>query len=197
MLRTLFAMVAIAFVGRGAQAQITQFCFPGTGSTIPCPCGQPPNPAGGCANFGISFTSGAVLQASGNASVLNDSIVFLTTNHRTAPPGGILNAFWTASGTTVPFGIKAGAGVKCADVMQRRLYLKTTNSFGPMPGSVSAPQPGDLSVTARCNQLLINISPGQTRHYFNVYRDALAAGPCNNTNDVVNTTNAVSITWGP
>jgi hypothetical protein len=56
---------------------------------------------------------------------------------------------------------------------------------------------GDLSISARSAQLNSPISPGETRYYFNVYRDPAAAGPCGNTASTVNTTNAGSITWNP
>jgi len=41
----------------------------------------------------------------------------------------------------------------------------------------------------------VTISAGETRHYFNLYRDNQAATPCGNTASTVNTTNAGSITW--
>jgi hypothetical protein len=54
---------------------------------------------------------------------------------------------------------------------------------------------GDPSISARSATLSVPISAGQTRHYFNVYRDPAAAGPCGNTASTVNTTNTGSIAW--
>jgi hypothetical protein len=54
----------------------------------------------------------------------------------------------------------------------------------------------DPSVSARSAALGVPISAGQTRHYFNIYRDPSAAGPCGNTASTVNLTNSGSITWG-
>jgi hypothetical protein len=169
---------------------MVQNCFPGTPPTTQiCPCGQPNNPNGGCANFGAGSTSGAVLNATGTASLSGDTVVLVTSNHR--PAAAITNVFFTGSGTQNT-GVPHGAGVRCVTTALKRLYTGQTSG-----GTIARPGMGDPSITARCATLSVPISAGQTRHYFNLYRDAQAAGPCGNTASTVNTTNAGSITWAP
>ena len=172
-------------------------CFPGTGTTIPCPCGQPANASGGCANFGPTATSGATITASGTASLAADTLILTTANHRTAPAAGILNVFFASTGTTIPNGVANGAGVRCYNQVLKRLYTGQTNP--PASGSLSKPGMGDPSVSARSAALSSPISAGQTRHYFNLYRDQQATAPaaCNNTTSNVNVTNAGSVLWTP
>jgi len=176
---------------------MVQNCFPGTGSVINCPCGQPANATGGCANFGATATSGGRLTASGTPSLAADTVVLITTNHRTAPAAGILNVFFASTGTTLPNGVANGAGVRCYNQVLKRLYTGQTSP--PASGSLSKPGAGDPSVSARSAALGSAISAGQTRHYFNLYRDQSATAPsaCNNTASNVNVTNAGSILWGP
>ncbi|MFN0006946.1 MAG: FG-GAP repeat protein [Planctomycetota bacterium] len=167
------------------------FCFPGTGGVVSCPCGQPANAAGGCANFGATATSGAVLGASGTPSLSADTLVLETTHHRTAPPGGVLNVFFTGSGT-VSRGALSNAGVRCVSTGLRRLYSGNT-----VAGALSKPGMGDASVSARSSALGVAIAAGQTRHYFNVYRDSSAPGACGSATANTNTTNGGSVTWAP
>ena len=182
---------------QAGPSPMTKTCFPGIGGVINCPCGQPANPAGGCANFGATATTGAVLDASGNPSLAADTLVLTTTNHRTAPAAGILNVFFASTGTTIPNGQANGAGVRCYNQVLKRLYTGQTSP--PASGSLSRPGMGDPSVSARSAALSSPISAGQTRFYFNLYRDQQATAPaaCNNTTSNVNVTNAGSITWAP
>jgi hypothetical protein len=179
------------------SSPMVQNCFPGTGGVINCPCGQPANPTGGCANFGATATSGARLNASGNPSLAADTLLLVTSNHRTAPAAGILNVFFTSTGTTLPNGVANGAGVRCYNQVLKRLYTGQTSP--PASGSLTKPGMGDPTVSARSAALSSPISAGQTRHYFNLYRDASATAPsaCNNTLSNVNVTNAGSVLWGP
>jgi hypothetical protein len=166
-----------------------QNCFPGTlPTTQGCPCGQPNNPSGGCANFGPGHTLGAVLYVYGWPSLSNDFLLIYTYDQR---PTAVTNVFFTGSGSQNS-GVVHGAGVRCVTTNLRRLYTGTTSG-----GSLERPGPGDPSISARCAALGVPISPGQTRHYFNIYRDPFAAGPCGNTSSTVNLTNASSATWGP
>ena len=174
-----------------SSAPSTDFCFPGTGGVIPCPCGQPANPAGGCANFGATATSGAVLAASGLASLASDTVLLTTSNHRTAPAAGILNVFFTGQGALTS-GTASNAGVRCVNTSLKRLYTGNTAS-----GMLVKPSIGNPSVSARSAALGVTISPGETRHYFNVYRDSGAATPCGSTSATTNLTNGTSISWGP
>ena len=169
---------------------VVQNCFPGIGFTTQgCPCGQPNNPNGGCANFGPGATSGAILIYVGSPSVSADTVVLVTSNHR--PAATVTNVFFSGSGSQTP-GVPHGSGVRCVNVQLKRLYTGETSG-----GSLSRPAGADPSVTARSAALGVPIVPGQTRHYFNIYRDPFAAGPCGNTSSTVNLTNAISISWAP
>ena len=94
-------------------------------------------------------------------------------------------------------GVANGAGVRCYNQVLKRLYTGQTSP--PASGSLSKPGMGDPSVSARSAALSSPISAGQTRHYFNLYRDAAATAPaaCNNTLSNVNVTNTYSIQWVP
>jgi len=174
----------------------TPGCFPGTGGVIACPCGQPANPAGGCANFGAGSTTGGVLGAIGNASVGSDTLLLTTSNHR-SPASGVLNVFFSYKpGSATPTtGTVSGAGVRCygSGGSLKRLY--TVQVFG---GTASKPGTGDLSISGQSAALTGHaIAPPETRHYFNVYRDGQATGPCGSSAISTNLTNMDSITWAP
>jgi len=184
------------FVRDRGPAAFMSLCHPGVGGVISCPCGQPANPAGGCANFGAGSTSGAVLSGSGVASLSADTLVLTTSNHR-MPAIGVLNVFFSYKpGSATPTtGNPSGAGVRCIGTGGdlRRLY--TMQVFG---GTGSKPGMGDPSVSARSASFLGHaISAGETRFYFNVYRDGQSSGPCGNTLTSTNLTNMGSIVWSP
>jgi hypothetical protein len=80
-----------------------------------------------------------------------------------------------------------GDGVRCVSGSLKRLYVKNASS-----GAVSAPQPGDLSITARSAELGDTIQPGDTRYYQVYYRDSnLTFCPP----DAFNVTNAIRVGW--
>ena len=164
-------------------------CLPGLGGVIPCPCGQPPNPVGGCANFGPGATSGATLNANGVASLAADTVALLAANERAG--ASLTNVFWQGK-VPIGNGVPAGAGVRCATLNLRRLYSGQSAS-----GSILRPGMGDPSVSARTAAVGSPIIPGETRVYFNLYRDNQAAGPCGNSASTINATNAGLITWAP
>ena len=105
--------------------------------------------------------------------------------------------FFASTGTTIPNGQANGAGVRCYNQVLKRLYTGQTSP--PASGSLSKPGMGDPSVSARSAALSSPITAGQTRFYFNLYRDQQATAPsaCNNTQSNVNVTNAGSVSWGP
>jgi len=168
-------------------------CYPGVDGVIGCPCGQPANPAGGCANFGAGSTSGAVLSASGVASVGADTVLLTTSNHR-SPAIGVLNVFFSFKPGAVTLGAASGAGVRCTSGGDlRRLYTMQV-----MGGAGSKPGMGDPSVSARSASFPSHaIAAPETRYYFNTYRDGQAAGPCGSTAVSTNVTNMGSISWSP
>jgi len=180
------------FVRGRHTTPFTSLCHPGVDGVIGCPCGQPANPTGGCANHGAGATSGAVLSGDGSAYLSEDSLILTTSNHR-SPAIGVLNVFFSFKPGAVTLGMASGAGVSCigsgGDL--RRLY--TMQVFG---GTGSKPGMGDLSVSARSATWPAHaISPGETRYYFNVYRDGQASGPCGNPLTSTNLTNMGSIAW--
>ena len=192
MIRTFFIAAAIALLGGSLSAQITQSCFPGTNGVIACPCAQPTNPNGGCANFGAGSTTGAILNASGTPSVSADTVVLTVSNERILT-NGLLNVFYTVKPGSLGPGTQHGAGVRCTvGGVTKRLY--TVPVYG---GTGSMPGVGDPSVSVRTatGTLASPIIPPETRYYFNLYRDPQAPGPCGMTQATVNLSNTVSILW--
>jgi hypothetical protein len=169
------------------SSPMVQNCIPGSGGIIACPCSNPAVAPGlGCNNFGAGPTASGLLDASGVASLANDTVVLNASGENNTS----LNVFFAGSGTLHPTGLPQGAGVRCVTTSLKRLY-----TAGASGGAVSRPGMADLSISARSAALAVPISAGETRHYFNVYRDPAAAGPCGNTASTVNTTNTGSIAW--
>ena len=160
-------------------------CQPGTGSVIPCPCGNPPtgNPRG-CDNS--SATGGAELDSTGTASLSADSVVFSTNGEKPTATsivlqGNVLNAN----------GIAFGQGVRCVGGTLKRLYAKAASG-----GSITAPGAGDPSVSARSAALSDPIGAGSTRWYAVYYRDPVVLGGCS-AGSTFNITQTQEITWAP
>ena len=212
MLRNFLTASVVAILGTTvvAQSPMVQGCFPGTSGIIHCPCGQPSNPAGGCDNFGGGPSLGGVLDATGSASLMTDTVVLDATGLN----GMVKTYFYTGTGS-LNTGIPHGAGVRCVSINLKVLYptakpygngfwawliwlLTSKNAISSSGGAISRPRPMfDHSVSERSKELGAPISAGQTRHYWVMYQDPLAATPCGNSVSVVNLTNVGSITWGP
>ena len=147
------------------------YCF-GDGGGAPCPCGNTGGPGEGCAN---GSGQGAVLSASGSASIAAADLVLRATNmlpsnaglffQGTGQPGG---------GAGVPF----GDGLRCAGGAVARIQIRISN-----PGGIASTT---LDVAAKGG-----VSAGQTRHYQLWYRDTFTS-PCGG---FFNTSNGLSITW--
>jgi hypothetical protein len=167
---------------------MTAECQPGQGGVISCPCGNPPAGGGlGCDNFGAGPADSGTLSASGLASLSGDTVVLTATGENNTAT----TVFWTGK-DPVTSGTAHGAGVRCVISNLRRLYVHSASG-----GTVAAPVGGDPTVSSRTAAVGSPISPGETRHYFNIYRDPAAAGPCGNTSSTVNLTSAGAITWAP
>jgi hypothetical protein len=167
----------------------TPICLPGQGGIIPCPCGNPPAGGGlGCNNFGAGPAASGTLAGSGNNSLSGDTIVLAASGENNTS----LTVFWQGRDPVHPTGVPHAAGVRCVTQTLKRLY--TGNASG---GAISRPGMGDASVSARSAAVGDPILAGQNRHYFTIYRDPSAAGPCGNTASTVNLTNAGTITWAP
>jgi YVTN family beta-propeller protein len=144
----------------------TAYCF---GSA--CPCGNDSASDAGCLN---STGEGAVLGATGSASVGADSVTLSASGCPAAQPGVFFSGDLQIAGGA---GITFGDGLRCAGGTTTRLELINTSS-GLSTSSVSL-SAGD------------GAAAGQTRHYQFWFRDP-AGSPCGN---LFNTSNGLSITW--
>ena len=166
-------------------AGFTSTCQPGFAGVLPCPCANPPGGLGrGCDNS--SATGGATLSAAGIARVSADSLVFQTSGERPTA----LSILVQGNGEA-PAGISFGQGVRCVAGLTRRLFTKTSAG-----GSMSAPGPGDPSISARSAALGDLIQGGQPRWYFVYYRDPLVLGGCP-ASATFNCTQTGRIDWAP
>jgi hypothetical protein len=176
-----FGLDDIALAG---GTPILAFCDPGVGGVIACPCANPPSGAQrGCNNS--SATGGASISASGSPSISSDTLHFLTAAERPSATSVVL------SGTSSqPGGLIFGQGVRCVSGLLKRLYVKTA-----VGGSISAPAPGDPSVSARHAALADPVVAGSQRFYMVYYRDPIVLGGCSALS-TYNCTNALDLTWG-
>jgi hypothetical protein len=154
-------------------------CF-GDGTAGACPCGNSGFFAFGCQNS--AGTGGAFLRASGTA--VPDTAVL----HAIGEMPTSLTIFLQGNATVGP--LPFGDGLRCAGGILKRLYSKSASG-----GAVSAPGPGDPSITARSAALGDTIPPGDRRYYQTYYRDnnpAFCPIPQGNT---FNSSNVVKIVW--
>jgi hypothetical protein len=154
----------------------TSFC-PADGSGGICPCLNHGGFTSGCQNS--ASTGGASLTAVGTVSP--DTVVLTSTGELPSA----LTIF--LQGDQAIFPVTYGDGLRCVGGTLKRLF-----SHNAVAGTVSAPQGGDLSITARSAALNAPITPGQTRYYMTYYRDP-NAGFC--APHTFNGSNALSITW--
>jgi hypothetical protein len=140
---------------RGAFAPAA-FCM-GDSSAGACPCANY-GFFGGCENS--TGTGGAMLTSSGFASLGDDTLVLTSAGELS----GVLSIF--LQGDAAIAGTNFGDGLRCVGGHLRRLYAH--NGIGD---SVSAPQAGDLSISARALALGDPLSNGSTRYYQVYYRD--------------------------
>jgi hypothetical protein len=92
-------------------------------------------------------------------------------------------------GTTSVGPFLYGDGLRCVGGTLKRLFVKRASN-----GSITAPQPGDPSVSARSAQLGDTILVGRTRYYTVGYRDPGYLNGCTGT---INMTPSGSVVWGP
>ena len=152
-----------------------------------CPCSNPPSGLGrGCDNS--AATGGAILSATGAASLSADSLVFHTSGEK--PTALSILTQWTGSSAT---GTVFGMGVRCASGTFERLYSKSASG-----GSITAPNlgAGDPSVSARAAALGDTILPGQDRWYLVYYRDPIVLGGCPAAS-TFNATQTGRVVWSP
>jgi hypothetical protein len=162
----------------------TDMCQPGMAGVIACPCANPPaNAPRGCDNS--SATGGAQLASSGMASLAGDTLAFLTNGETPSATSILLQGNAEITGGAV-----FGQGVRCAGGSLKRLYLKTASG-----GSISAPEAGDPTVSARSAALGDTILAGQMRWYAVYYRDPIVLGGCPATS-TLNITQTQLVAWG-
>jgi hypothetical protein len=172
-------------VMRNLNTQFQQVCNPGGTGVIGCPCSNPPSGAPrGCNNS--SGTGGAIVTGSGNASLAADTVVFTTSGEKPSALSIVLQGNAIAAN-----GLVFGQGVRCVDGSLKRLYVKSA-----VGGSITAPQGGDLSVSARSAALGNPITAGQHRWVMVYYRDPTVLGGCP-ASSTFNGTGTVDVSWGP
>ena len=162
----------------GCANEPVPFCF-GDGSLAACPCNNQGFSGAGCDNS--AGTGGAVLLAAGT---LQPDTLVLTQHGELASSLSIFLQGDADLASPLPF----GDGLRCIGGHLARLYV--ANAVG---GSVSAPQPGDPSISARSAQLGDPIAPGTTRSYQVYYRDP-APGFCP-SGGAFNVGTAIRIGW--
>jgi hypothetical protein len=143
----------------------------GSGST-PCPCGNPSGAGGGCAN---GTGNGAVLTASGGASVTADTLVLQSTNLLPNQPCLFFQGNNAINGGD---GIQFGDGLRCAGGGVIRVQVRFADASGNAETSLS------VSVKGGC-------SAGDVKRYQNWYRDPQTS-PCGAQ---FNLSNGYEITW--
>lgn len=163
----------LSFPGNGTAVA---YCFgDGTGAT--CPCANPGATGHGCAN--AAFASGALLAASGGASVSADTVVLSASSMS----GASSLYFQGTSQGAVPFGY----GINCLSGTLVRIGLK-----GVAGGSSMNPSGVDSPISVKGGVPL----SGGTRHYQTVYRQVIPVcvpAPASLTNR----TNGLTIVWTP
>jgi hypothetical protein len=150
----------------------TPYCF-GDGGGAACPCGNEGGSGQGCAN---SHGAGAVLSATGSASVAGN-MTLRATNAIHNQPGLLFQADNRISGGA---GIPFGDGLRCAGGGVQRLEVVFPDVVGQAHSSVDVAAQGQ-------------VAPGETKQYQLWYRDP-SNGPCSSG---FNLSNALELTWTP
>jgi N-acetylneuraminic acid mutarotase len=167
------------------EANFTSICNPGTGGVIACPCSNPAGgPGRGCDNS--AATGGAILWASGVASLSGDSLVFSTSGEKPTATSVLLQGTLMNAG-----GVVYGQGVRCFGGTLKRLFTKAASG-----GSITAPNfgGGDPTVSARSAARGNVISAGSSRWYLVFYRDPIVLGGCPAAS-TFNATQTGQVTW--
>ena len=156
----------------------TPFCF-GDGSATPCPCSNPGLAGHGCGNSVVH--DGALLAASGVASVANDTLVLLGSGMW----NGTCLYVQATQQDNAGLGTLLGDGLRCVNGSVIRLGVKT-NALG----ASKYPLAGDPPISVRGQIPLA----GATRYYQVWYRNPV---PTFCTGAMFNLTNGYAVTWAP
>lgn len=149
------------------------FCF-GDGSAAPCPCGNDGDGTVGCAN---SSGFGARLDASGQASVSNDSLILAAAGVLPGRPGLFFEGQGAHNGG---LGAALGDGLLCVGSPIRRLDVVFSDPAGLAQSTTSISSSGAVQA-------------GDSRAYQFWYRDT-GGTPCGSN---FNLTNGLLLTWLP
>ncbi|MFN0008985.1 MAG: hypothetical protein ACKVXR_13870, partial [Planctomycetota bacterium] len=147
-----------------------------------CPCANAGVAGRGCANSQAG-SAGAWLSARGATSP--DTVVFTSS-------GELPDALSIVLQGTIDLGpgVPYGDGVRCVGGTLKRLYTKNAVS-----GVVTAPGPGDPSVTTRSAAAGDPIAPGSTRFYQAYYRDPAHSFCPSPSGETFNVSNGYRIPW--
>ncbi len=157
------------------------FCSPGSGQTIPCPCGNAPlGTSAGCNNSVNS--GGGWIDGQGDPDADNVSIAGAGMK-----PGATCVFLQGALSNAV--GAAFGDGVRCASGQLLRLSVKTVNGSG----NRGFPEAGDPSIKTRCQTLGAPIGAGEKRAYQVYYRDPASVGCASPA--TFNITSALQVQW--
>ena len=157
------------------------FCFGDPGSGTPCPCSNDNDgsvPGSGCDNG--HFSSGALLQGFGVASVSDDTLVLSVTGQEPLRAGLYFQAENAINGAD---GIPFGDGLRCAGGALIRLQLRFADSAGASNTTIAIGAKG-------------GVSAGQTKRYQHWYRSTNNP-PCGPGVNDFNLSNGYEITWLP
>jgi hypothetical protein len=174
----------------------TTFCEPGQNAVMSCPCNNSASPGGGCGNFGPGqIGQSAVMTAIGVASVTDgfDTLQFQVVGENNTSLTVLLQASSTTTGSAY------GAGVSCLGGATLMLYHGHAGTGEPQ-GQITRPLVGiDPAVHSRSAALGDSIAAGGTRYYMAGYRDpkASSVANCNDSNKTFNSSQGVSVVWGP
>jgi hypothetical protein len=83
-----------------------------------------------------------------------------------------------------------GDGLRCTGGALKRLYVHSASG-----GVVSAPQPGDASISARSAALGDAIGAGGSRYYQAYYRDPAAGFCASPTGNLWNVSSGLAVIW--
>ena len=153
----------------------------GDGSGAACPCGNTGALGRGCQNS--ASTGGALLYADGTTSP--DTVVL----HARFELSTALTIFLQGNAVAIP-SVPFGDGLRCAGGILKRLYVKVATN-----GIATAPEPGDLPITAQSAALGDPIPPGERRYYQAYFRDADATFCPAPAGSTFNASNAIKVIW--
>jgi hypothetical protein len=158
------------------------FCF-GDGTGGACPCGNSGAPGHGCENS--HTTGGAILTASGISSLADDSLVLSSSGELP------MALSIPTQGQTMISPLFFGDGLRCVGGSLKRLYVK--HAVG---GVATAPEAGDISISARSAAAGDTITVGATRYYYTFYRDASPTFCPDPPGNTWNVSSSLAVVWG-